>query len=162
MSAFLWNDVITQIAALGETDSELSQLGISTYAVQPLLGQNCRTPLLFPSRNPTVQVQSVKRFTFGAASNGGRRHKGTTTYTLDWIYLHVEYDQQLNTNEYEAAIRSNLAAIFRAITRRDRSLGVGRVLPASAEIDYNLADPTSGKQFLGAHFVLMVDEIIEL
>lgn len=162
MSGFEWNSVIDQIAALGATDAELTERGITTVSIQPLLGQNCKTPILFPSRNPTVQVQSVKRFSFGAATNGGRRHKGTTQYTLDWIYLHIEYTQQLNAREYETAIKANLAAIFRAIVRRDRSLGVGRVLPQSAEIDYNLQDPTSGKQFLGAHIVLMVDEIYEL
>lgn len=160
MSGFLWPDVITNIAGL--VDVELTDAGIKIYATQPLLGQDCRTPLMFPSRNPTVQVQNVTRFSFGQATNGGRRHKGTTTYTLDWIYLHVEYTQGLNTREHEAKIRENLAAIFRSIVRRDRSLGVGRVLPTSAEIDYNLADPTSGKQFLGAHIVLTVDEIFEL
>lgn len=162
MSGFLWNDVITQIATLGATDVELAALGITTVAIQPYLGQDCQTPILFPSRNPTVNVQKVQRVTFGQATANGTLHKGVTTYTLDWIYLHVQYTQELNTREYELAIRSNLAAIFRAIVRRDRTLGVGRVLPTTAEIDYNLQDPTSGKQFLGAHVVLTVDEIFEL
>lgn len=160
VSAFLWPDVINNIAAI--VDTELTSAGITIYAVQPLLAQDCRTPLMFPSRNPTVNVQSVKRFSFGDASNGGRRHKGTTSYTLDWIYLHVQYTQGLNPREHEAKIRENVAAIFRAITRRDRSLGVGRVMVTSADIDYNLGDPTSGKQFLGAHIVITVDEIFEL
>ena len=162
MSGFLWNDVITQVATLGATDADLIERGITTVSIQPLLGQNCKTPILFPSRNPTVNVQGVTRFSFGGATNGGRRHKGTTTYTLDWIYLHIENTQQLNAREHEAAIRDNRAAIFRAITRRDRTLGIGRVLPQSAEIDYNLQDPTSGRQYLGAHIVLLCNEIIEL
>lgn len=160
MTGFLWPEVITQIA--GIVDVELTDAGITFHAIQPYLGQDCKTPMLFPSRNPSVSVQSVTRFSFGSATNLGRRHKGTTKYTLDFIYLHIEYTQGINTREHEAAIRQNLAAIFRAIVRRDRNLGVGRVLPQSAEIDYNIADPTSGKQFLGAHIVLMVDEIFEL
>lgn len=160
MTGFIWNDVITNIA--GIADSELTGAGITFHAIQPYLGQDCKTPMLFPSRNPTIQVQGVKRFSFGDATNGGRRHKGTTQYTLDWIYLHIENTQKLNAREYEVAIRQNLAIIFRAIVRRDRSLGVGRVMPQSAEIDYNIQDPTSGRLFLGAHIVLAVDEIFEL
>lgn len=160
MSGFLWTDVKANIAAI--VDQELIDAGITIYPIQPLLGQDCRTPLMFPSRNPTIAVQSVARFSAGSASNGGRLHKGTTRYTLDWIYLHIEYTQQLNPREYEVKIGQNLAAIFRAIVRRDRSLGVGRVLPISAEIDNNLQDPTSGKIYLGAHVVLAVDEIFEL
>jgi hypothetical protein len=159
-SAFIWNDVIANIASI--VDVELTNAGINLHSIQPLLAQNCITPLMFPSRNPSVNVTSVKRYSFGDASNGGNRHKGITTYTLDWIYLHVEYTQGLNPYEYEVPIRQNLAAIFRAVVRRDRTLGVGRVLPVSAEIDYNIQDPTSGKMFLGAHLVLGVDEIFEL
>lgn len=160
MSGFIWNDVIVNIA--GIVDPELTAAGITLHSVQPLLAQNCETPLMFPSRNPSISVTNVTRLTFGQATNGGRRHKGTTTYTLDWIYLHIEYTQKLLPYEYEVAIRQNLAAIFRAIVRRDRSLGVGRVLPVSAEVDYNIQDPTSGKMFLGAHVTLAVDEIFEL
>ena len=160
MTAFMWNDVISSVAAI--VDIDLTDAGISIEAVQPLLAQNCKTPLMFPSRNPSINVTSVKRFSFGAATNGGRRHKGTTTYTLDWIYLHIEYTKGLLPHEYEVPIRQNLARIFRAIVRNDRALGVGRVLPTSAEIDYNIQDPTSGKLFLGAHVVLAVDEIYEL
>lgn len=160
MSGFDWNDVILNIASI--VDPELTAAGITFHAVQPLLAQNCQTPMMFPSRNPSINVTSVQRLTFGTATNGGRRHKGTTTYTLDWMYLHIEYVQKLLPYEYEVAIRQNLAAIFRAIVRRDRSLGVGRVLPTSAEVDYNIKDPTSGKEFLGAHVVLAVDEIFEL
>lgn len=158
--AFDWNDVITNIA--GIVDPDLTTRGITLHAVQPNIGQDCRTPLMFPSRNPSVQVTQVARFTFGKATNGGRRHKGTVTYTLDWIYLHLEYTQKINTFEHEVAIRQNLAAIFRAIVRRDRSLGIGRVQPSVADIDYNIKDPTSGKQFLGAHIVLTCDKIFEL
>jgi len=158
--AFEWDDVITAIAAI--VDPDLTTHGIEIHAVQPLLGQNCKLPALFPSRNPSISVISTRRLTFGDFSNGGRQHKGTITYTLDWIYLHIEYTQQLNRSEYEAAIRQNLAAIFRAIMRRDRTLGIVRVMPSSAEIDYDIQDPTSGKQFLGAHIVLTCDEIFEL
>jgi hypothetical protein len=160
VSGFLWDEVITNVASI--VDPELTAAGIDIHAIQPYLGQDCKTPMLFPSRNPSVQVQSVTRLTFGQATNGGRRHKGTTQYTLDWIYLHIEYTQGINPREHEVKIRQNLAAIFRAIVRRDRSLGVGRVQPQSAEIDYNISDPTSGKMFLGAHVVLAVDEIFEL
>jgi hypothetical protein len=160
MTAFMWNDVIASVAAI--VDIDLTDAGISIEAVQPLLAQNCKTPIMFPSRNPSINVQSVKRISFGTATNGGNRHKGQTVYTLDWIYLHIEYTQGLLPYEYEVPIRQNLAAIFRAVVRRDRSLGVGRVLPVSAEIDYNIQDPTSGKMFLGAHLVLSVDEIFEL
>jgi hypothetical protein len=160
MSAFLWNDVIANIASI--VDPELTTAGISIEAVQPLLAQNCQTPMMFPSRNPSVSVTKVQRYSFGQATNGGNRHKGITTYTLDWIYLHIEYTQGLLPYEYEVPIRQNLAAIFRAIVRRDRTLGVGRVLPLSAEVDFNIQDPTSGKLFLGAHLVLGVDEIFEL
>ena len=160
MSGFIWNDVIQNIATI--VDPELTAAGITLQAVQPLLAQNCTTPMMFPSRNPSINVQSVKRISFGTATNGGRRHKGQTVYTLDWIYLHIEYSQGLLPYEHEVAIRQNLSAIFRAIVRRDRSLGVGRVLPVSAEVDYNIQDPTSGKMFLGAHLVLSVDEIFEL
>lgn len=160
MSGFEWDSVITNIASI--IDPDLTSRGIDIHAIQPYLGQDCKTPMLFPSRNPSVQVTNVTRFTFGQATNGGRRHKGTTQYTLDWIYLHCEYTQGLNPREFEVAIRQNLAAIFRAIVRRDRSLGIGRVQPSSAEIDYNIADPTSGKQFLGAHLTLVCEEIFEL
>lgn len=159
-TGFEWDTVITNIA--GIADPELTAAGIHFHAIQPLLAQNCVTPLMFPSRNPSINVTSVQRLTFGQATNGGRRHKGTTTYTLDWIYLHIEYTQGLLPYEYEVPIRKNLAAIFRALVRRDRSLGVGRVLPATAEIDYNIQDPTSGKMFLGAHLVINIDEIFEL
>jgi hypothetical protein len=160
MSGFIWDSVIQNIATI--VDPELTSAGITFQAVQPLLAQNCQTPMMFPSRNPSINVQSVKRISFGTATNGGRRHKGQTVYTLDWIYLHIEYTQGLLPYEYEVPIRQNLSAIFRAIVRRDRSLGVGRVLPVSAEVDYNIQDPTSGKMFLGAHLVLSVDEIFEL
>lgn len=160
MTAFIWPDIITNIAAI--VDPELTAAGITIQAVQPLLAQNCVTPLLFPSRNPSINVTKVQRYSFGEATNGGNRHKGVTAYTLDWIYLHIEYTRGLLPYEYEIPIRQNLAAIFRAIVRRDRTLGVGRVLPLSAEIDYNIQDPTSGKMFLGAHIVLGVDEIFEL
>lgn len=160
MSGFSWDDVITNIASIH--DAEMIERGIVFYAVQPLLAQDCKTPLMFPSRNPSIQVQKVQRVSFGQATPNGTMHKGITTYTLDWIYLHIQYTQGLNPREYEPAIRQNCAAIFRSITRRDRSLGVGRVLPTIAEIDFNLQDPTSGKQFLGAHLVLTVDEIFEL
>lgn len=160
MTGFIWDDVITRVAAIA--DQELTDRGIEIHAVQPYLGQDCKTPMMFPSRSPSVTVQSVKRFSFGAPSNSGRRQKGTTAYTLDWIYLHIQNSQDLNAREYEQAIRQNCAAIFRAIVRNDRMLGVGRVLPQLAEIDNNLADPTSGKEFLGAHIVLIVDEIYEL
>lgn len=160
MSGFEWDSVIVNVA--GIVDPDLTDRGIVIHSIQPYLGQDCKTPLMFPSRNPSVQVTNVTRLTFGQATNGGRRHKGATQYTLDWIYLHVEYTQGLNPREHEVAIRQNLAAIFRAIVRRDRSLGIGRVQPSSAEIDYNILDPTSGKQFLGAHVVLTCDEIFEL
>lgn len=160
MSGFDWADVIANIA--GIADQELIDAGISIFSVQPLLGQNCQTPMLFPSRNPSINVQKVERLTFGQATNGGRRHKGMTAYTLDWIYLHIEYTQGMNPREYQTKIMQNMSAIFRSIVRRDRTLGSARVQPSSAEIDYNLQDPTSGKQFLGGHIVLMVDEIFEL
>lgn len=160
MSGFIWNDIIANVAAINDTD--LSGNGITIQAVQPLLAQNCKTPLMFPSRNPSINVTKVQRVTFGAASPNGNCHKGITAYTLDWIYLHIEYTQGLLPYEYEIPIRKNLAAIFRAVVRRDRTLGVGRVLPMSAEIDFNIQDPTSGKLFLGAHLVLGVDEIFEL
>jgi len=160
MTGFVWDDVITNIASI--SDDDLTSRGITIYSVQPLLGQDCRTPMMFPSRNPTVNVQKVQRVSFGQATSNGTRHKGVAIYTLDWIYLHIQYTQGMNPREHESNIRKNLAAIFRAMTRRDRSLGVGRVLPTTAEIDYNLQDPTSGKQFLGAHVVLTVDEIFEL
>lgn len=162
MSGFLWNDVIVKIAAIH--DQELVDRGIDIQSVQPLLAQDCKLPMMFPSRNPSINVTSVRRFSFGEATNGGRRHKGTTTYTLDWIYLHIQRPQQIdfNSREYEPAIRENLSAIFRAITRQDRSLGIGRVMIASADIDYDIQDPTSGKQFLGGHIVVACDEIFEL
>jgi len=160
MTGFIWPDVIENIAAI--SDQELIEAGITLHAIQPLLAQDCRTPLMFPSRNPTITVQAVKPLTFGKPTNGGRRAKGQTQYTLDWIYLHVEYTQQLNTREHERAIQRNLAAIFRALVRHRSMLGVNWIIPQSAEIDYNLADPTSGKQFLGAHVVLSVNEIYEL
>lgn len=160
MTAFNWNDVITMVASI--VDPDLSSRGIAIDPIQPYLGQNCILPRMFPSRNPSITVQNVTRLTFGRAVNNGKQHKGQTVYTLDWIYLHIEYTQQLNRREYEAPIRDNLAAIFRAIVRRDRDLGIGRVLPASAEVDYDLQDPTSGKQFLGAHVTLVCNEIFEL
>lgn len=160
MSGFEWDSVITNIASI--VDPDLTSRGIEIHAIQPNLAQDCKLPMMFPSRNPSVQVTNVTRLTFGTATNGGRRHKGTTQYTLDWLYLHVQYNQQINQFEYEVAIRQNMAAIFRAIVRRDRSLGIGRVQPSSADVDYNLLDPTSGKQFLGAHIVLTCDEIFEL
>lgn len=160
MSGFLWDDVIVNIAAIN--DADLTTRGITLYSTQPLLAQDCKTPLMFPSRNPSIQVQKVQRITFGQATQNGTLHKGVTTYTLDWIYLHIQYTAGLNPREHETPIRKNCAAIFRSIVRRDRSLGVGRVLPTTAEIDYNIQDPTSGKQFLGAHIVLTVDEIFEL
>ena len=160
MTAFEFADVKANIAAI--VDNELTERGITFMATQPVSFQNCKTPVMFPSRNPTIALQEVKRWSFGSASNGGRRHKGTTRYTLDYVYLHIEYTQDLNQNEYETPIAHNLAAIIRAITRYDRMLGVGRVMVQSADIDYNLQEPVSGKQYLGAHVVLAVDEIFEL
>ena len=160
VKAFEFSNLKENIAAI--SDADLTERGITFLATQPVSFQNCKTPVMFPSRNPTIALQEVKRWSFGSASNGGRRHKGTTRYTLDYVYLHIEYTQDLNQNEYETPIAHNLAAIIRAITRYDRMLGVGRVMVQSADIDYNLQEPVSGKQYLGAHVVLAVDEIFEL
>jgi len=159
-ASFEFAEVKANIAAI--VDNDLISRGITFLETQPISFQNCKTPVMFPSRNPTIALQEVKRKTFGSASNGGRRHKGEVRYTLDYVYLHIEYTQDLNQSEYETAIARNLAAIIRAITRWDRSLGVNRVRVQSADIDYNLQEPVSGKQYLGAHVVLVVDEIFEL
>lgn len=152
------------IAALVDTD--LTDRGITILETQPISFQNCKTPTMFPSRNPTIAIQEIKRFSFGqAAPPVGYKHKGTARYTLDYVYLHIEYAQGLNQNEYETPISKNLSAIARAITRNDRRLGAPQSLYVqfqSAEIDYNLQEPVSGKQYLGAHVVLAVTEIFEL
>jgi hypothetical protein len=164
IEAFDFASIKANIAAI--VDQDLTERGITILATQPVSFQNCQTPVMFPSRNPTINLQQVTRFSFGAANPPtGRAQRGQTRYTLDYVYLHAEYTQQTNQNEYEVPISRNLSAIIRAITRVDRSLGRAhqhRVLFQSAEIDYNLQEPVSGKQYLGAHVVLAVDEIFEL
>lgn len=162
--AFDFAGLKANIAAIVDTD--LTDRNITILETQPMSFQNCQTPTMFPSRNPTVTVQEVKRFSFGqAVPPVGQKHKGTARYTLDYVYLHIEYTQGLNQNEYEVPISKNLAAIARAITRVDRRLGAPQSLYVqfqSAEIDYNLQEPVSGRQYLGAHVVLSVVEIFEL
>lgn len=162
--AFDFAGLKANIAAIVDTD--LTDRGITILETQPFSFQNCKTPTMFPSRNPTIAVQEVKRFSFGQANPPvGIKHKGTARYTLDYVYLHIEYTQGLNQNEYEVPISRNMAAIMRAITRVDRRLGAPQSLYVkvqSAEIDYNLQEPVSGKVYLGAHIVLAVTEIFEL
>lgn len=154
-----WDLVYSNIATLAATDIELTNAHIVIAKVQPNFEQDCVLPQAFPSRAPSVNVTEVKRFTFAGAPNYFR---GTAAYDLAFVYLHIMIGplDEFMPNQYEQAIRQNVAKIFRFLIRNARNLGVNYLMPMSASIDEDLQGQ-KGRYYMGSRFSVACSEIVE-
>lgn len=148
--AFLWNTIITNIAALS-----IPITGLTIRTTAPYTGENCKLPLLFPSRSPSVNLLTVERQGIG---RNGVAFK-ITRYAINYVYLHIEVSQTTHDSDYEEAIRANMALIFMAIADNDTALGVEEVVPTGFTIAERVTDPT-GKTFLGGLLTFQAEEYI--
>lgn len=154
-TSFSWETVINNIVAL----SPIS--GVTVYAVAPKFAESCKVPALYPSFSPTVTINSVDRQSVGKA---GKAFK-IEHYSINWVYLHVEYTQGssggtpgTDNSEYEAAIRQKMSDIFVAIDDNDTSLGVEEVVPAGFSVAERLIE-IGGRTYFGGQITLAVTEL---
>lgn len=148
--AFLWNTIITNIAALS-----IPIPGLTIRTTAPYIGENCKLPLLFPSRSPSVNLLTIERQGIG---RNGVAFK-IVRYALNYVFLKVEVSQNTHDSDYEEAIRSDMALIFTAITDNDTAFGVEEVVPTGFTVAERVTDLT-GKSFLGGLLTFEAQEYI--
>lgn len=162
MSNFDFAALFERIALLDTIEQDLAAAGIKISATQPDFTQDCTLPLIFPSRQPSISMAGVKKFSVGFKPN---QMLGTYTYDLNFIYLHIKKKQaqgvqQFRALEYQAPIMNNVALFIKAMLRQHAWLGVASILPGAMAIDQDLDGPKGGG-YLGATITLNVVDIYQ-
>lgn len=149
--AFLWNDIITNIAAL----SVPAVPGLTIRTTAPKNSAECKLPVLFPSRSPSVNLVEVARQ--GVGKNGVAFK--IARYVLNYVYLKVQLGQGIDESQYETAVRADMAAIFTVIADNDTALGVEEVVPTGFSIAERVIDPNN-QPYLGGLLTFEAQEYV--